>query len=197
MSKRCLILFIIGLHLTRAYSATTNDLGSTATRTWVRGYVTNVATVNFAITNVLSTTTNTLTVSNANNTAYLTWTNAPGFLTASATNNVILRTANFTITSGSPPAMNQILTNGSSRVIVSAGINLTSTLTDTAQVRLFTITGSSTNIFGEASFVGVASTLGGNIQGWLSPGTIYWFTNLSTGVASATLVTNTYNLITQ
>lgn len=194
-----LFLFLFSLAIFSSLGDTTNTAESVATRTWVRGYVTNVSLVGFSITNVVSST-NAISVLVSNHVATLNWTNSPGYLLPSATNNAIFRTQDFAITNRNPPSMGQARTNGGNRATVNASIRLLNLSgTDIASMELITYNQglTLTNRYGPITFSGVACTNNQQLIGDLQPTYVYYFTNLSTGTGTVSFNTNGYNLIEQ
>lgn len=113
---------------------------------------------------------------------------------------VFLNTNGSAFAIGSAPgSFGSVKTNGVQRLVVSAGVTLTPAATTTAKIELWTKSqdNSVTNRYGpveSATNVGPTTV---QLNGWVQPTYIFWFTNLSGGGSTATLITNNYHEIVE
>jgi len=112
-------------------------------------------------------------------------------------NNLFTNAAFTMITNDTTVALNTKFTNGLRRARVSAGVILTNTAADAAEVELVVTTTTQTNRFGPVRSYGPASTNTVQLIGWLNAGAVWWFTNLSAGSANAALDTNHFQLVVE
>ena len=83
-------------------------------------------------------------------------------------------------------ALNQMVTNGLTRARISGSVKLQAAAGDDASVVLYVNNNGVTNTFGPASVYDDGTNVT-QLVGWVNPGGYFWFTNLSSGSATASL----------
>lgn len=96
------------------------------------------------------------------------------------------------------PGLNTWVTNGTGRLWVQAGFTLTSAVGDPAKVTLLIIQGGGiTNRITCDKALGVTTANTGNVFSFVQPNASFIFTNLSTGLATAAFVADSYQYVPQ